>query len=76
MQGQVTPDAVWKVYKATLGTPLMKWFLWISVAIVIAVPLIARRKGLSMVAWFLYALFLGPIALAHVLAKQKHDPGT
>jgi hypothetical protein len=63
-----------RIYMDMLDSPLMRWMTWISIAIVMVVAVIAWKKGLSVWKWFLYALFLGPIALVHILFKPGHGP--
>lgn len=48
---------------------LIFWTLNIVMAINIAI--IAKSKNRNAIAWFFYGLFLWPIALTHILVKEK-----
>ena len=48
-------------------------FLWLVMAVIVA--LVAKSRGQSAVAWFLYGLLIWPIALVHALLL-KQRPGT
>ena len=64
-----------RLYMQMLDTPFMRWMLWISIASVVIVCVIAWRKGLSIWRWFLYSMLLGPVALVHILFKTSpHGP--
>lgn len=64
-----------RLYMEMLNSPAMRWLTWISIASVVIVCIIAWRKGLRVWTWFLYSLFLGPLALVHILFKtQSHRP--
>lgn len=60
-----------RLYMQIMQSPLMRWLFWISLASVVIVCVIAWRRGLSIWSWFLYAMLLGPIALVHILVKNR-----
>ena len=69
------PEDILRLYMQMLDSPFMRWMLWISIASVVIVCVIAWRKGLSIWSWFLYSALLGPVALVHILFKSdRHGP--
>lgn len=48
------------------------FILWLVPAIAIAV--IAAHKGFNWFGWLLYGLLIWPVALAHVLVKDRASP--
>ncbi len=67
---QQKSEEILRLYMQMLNSPFMRWVTWISIVIVLVVSVIAWNKGLSIWRWFLYAVLLGPVALAHILFKS------
>lgn len=51
----------------------MIWlFLWLMMATIVAI--IANSKGRSAIGWWFYGFLIWPIALTHILVKEKISP--